>query len=346
MTISKPKVCVISDLHLGVHTNSAVWHKIALDWAEWLVSELKAKKIKDIIFCGDWHHNRSEISVSTLQISADVLNIFKDFNIIAVTGNHDLYYKHRTDVNSLSIYKGRKNITVIDTVTTSVLFDRKITFCPWNTPVDEIPESNTIFGHFEIETFNMNGMKICEEGFKVKDLMAKSELVISGHFHTRHEKHYKNGTILYCGNPFQMDFGDCGNSKGYYILDIDTNDYTFYENTISPKYIRIFLSELIAYKSITPEVEAVFNNNIVKVKVDREVVREDIDFLYKEFLKLGPLNLTFDHDTVSGKDERHDADLSGIDIPEAIEEFVNLLEIEDKRDIIDYTLDLFKRCNV
>ena len=78
-------------------------------------SSKKKKNIKDLIFCGDWHHNRSEISVNTLQVSADILDILCDFNIIAITGNHDIYYKHRTDVNSLSIFKKRQNVTILDT---------------------------------------------------------------------------------------------------------------------------------------------------------------------------------------------------------------------------------------
>ena len=130
MKINKPKVGIFSDLHLGVHTNSPQWHEIAMEWARWVAKEFKKHNIKDIIFCGDWYHNRSEISVNTLQTSADVLYIFKDFNIIALVGNHDIYYKNRTDVNSLSIFKNSKNISVVDKMTTLNVFDRTVTFCP------------------------------------------------------------------------------------------------------------------------------------------------------------------------------------------------------------------------
>jgi DNA repair exonuclease SbcCD nuclease subunit len=91
----------------------------------------------------------------------------------------------------------------------------------------------------------MNSYKVCEEGLKVKDLLKKSPLVISGHFHTRHEKKFGKGTILYVGNPFQMDFGDTDNQKGYYVLDLDTLEYNFTPNNISPNYKKISLSELV-----------------------------------------------------------------------------------------------------
>ena len=345
-TISKPRFAIFSDLHLGVHSNSTEWHKNALEWATWFKDECKKKNIKDLIFCGDWHHNRSEISVNTLQVSADILDILSDFNIIAITGNHDIYYKHRTDVNSLSIFKRRANVTILDKPLTIEAFDKTLTFCPWNTNPQDIPQSDIIFGHFEIETFKMNSYKVCEEGVKIKDLLKKSELVVSGHFHTRHEKKFGKGTILYCGNPFQMDFGDVDNEKGYYILDLDTMEYEFTPNTISPIYKKVPLSELVREGDITKHVIDLVYNNIVKLKVDMNICHEDMDILLKKLNLLKPRNLTVDYDinfnrileNTEGKE-----DLSGIDIPQAIEEFINLLEIANKKDIIDYTLNLYEK---
>ena len=44
-----------------------------------------------------------------------------------------------------------------------------------------------------------------------------------------------------------------------------------------------------------------------------------------------------------GLSDENEYDLSGVDIPTAIGEFVNILEIDNKGAIIDYTLDLYKR---
>ena len=342
------RVAVISDLHIGVHTNSTFWHNITINWAKWLRDELISKQIQDIIFCGDWHHNRSEISVNTLQVSADVLDILSDFNLIAIAGNHDIYFKHRTDVNSLSIFKNRKNITIIDGKPAILnQFGKKIAFCPWNTGTSDIPESDIIFGHFEIETFAMNTYKICEEGIKVKDLLKKSSLIISGHFHTRHSKQYGSGTILYVGNPFQMDFGDLDNDKGYHLLDLDTLEYEFYRNTVSPKYKKITLGQLVEAGSFTPDIIQTVKNNIVKLKIDKNISQEDMDVLYKKLTLLQPQELTVDYDINFNRlidSDNQKEDLSGIDIEQAITEFVNLLEIENKKDIINYTVDLYRKC--
>ena len=344
--INKSRVCVISDLHLGVHSNSAQWHEIAITWAKWLSTELDRHNIKDIIFCGDWHHNRSEISVNTLQTSADILQILDKYNKIMILGNHDIYYKHRIDVNSLSIFKDRKNITIIDDVTTVDLFDRSITFCPWNTSVDSIPKSDIIFGHFEIQTFKMNTYKVCEEGLCVNDLLDRSSLVISGHFHQRHEKEFSKGKILYVGNPFQMDFGDADNMKGFYLLDFDNIEYEFFENTVSPQYRKISLSDLVKHSSIDTTIRSIFANNVVKLKIDKNISQEDLSYLTSKLNLLKPEILTLDYDINYNKisEEPLGKDLSGIDIPEAITEFINLLEVDNKNDILEYTLELFKRC--
>ncbi len=348
-TIKKPKVAIFSDLHLGVHSNSSDWHNYAVEWALWFRDECRSKGIKDLIFAGDWHHNRSEISVNTLQISADILDILSEFNLIAITGNHDIYYKHRTDVNSLSIFKNRKNVTVLEKYETLEAFDKKISFCPWNTSTKDIEESDLIVGHFEIETFKMNTYKTCEEGVKVKDLLKKSELVISGHFHTRHEKKFGAGTILYVGNPFQMDFGDAGNQKGYHILDLDTMEYEFFANNISPNYNKISLSDMVQAGEITPIIRAKFTNNIVKVKIDMNISQEDMDILQRVLANLKPEVLTYDYDINFNRilDSKEDIeDLSGVDIEQAIEEFINSLEPSNKKAIIEYTLGLYERCKV
>lgn len=346
--INKPKIAIISDLHLGIHSNNVLWHTIALNWAKWLRDELKRKKIKDILFCGDWYHNRSEISVNTLQVSADVLKILEDFNIIAIIGNHDIFYKNRTDVNSLSIFKGNKNFAVIDKLTVFEAFDKNITLCPWGTVVESIPKSDVVFGHFEIETFKMNTYKDCDHGLSIKDILSKSPLVISGHFHFRHEKKFKDGTILYVGNPFQMDFGDCNNYKGYYILDLDYMSYEFTENNISPHYKKISLSDIVREGSLTPSIISQFANNIIKFKIDKNISQEHLSILTSKLNDLKPESIHIEYDVAGSalNEEGIEKDLSGIDISCAIEEFINLLDVSDKEDILLHTLELYNKCLV
>lgn len=342
--INQKRVAVFSDLHIGVHNNSSQWHDIALEWAHWFVADVKSKGITDVLFCGDWHHNRSEISVDTLHISAEILDIFKDLNLIMILGNHDIFHRYRTDVHSMSVFRRKHNITIFEKPTKITAFGRTLQFCPWNTSIDEIEKCDVIFGHFEIVSFKMNTFKVCEEGMRIPDLIDRSSLVFSGHFHLRNERHFDTGIIIYTGNPFQMDFGDAGNDKGYYILDIETLKYEFVPNTVSPQYTKITLSELIK----TPAILDSTTRNIVRLKIDKNISQDDLSTLVTYINAKQPESLTVDYDVNFNQllsSEVVETDLSGIDIPQAIEEFINLLDIDQKTQIIEYTLDLFRRSN-
>jgi len=240
VTFQKSDICCIADLHFGVHQNNSMWHSIAHEWAVWLDTELKSKNIKDIFILGDFFHYRSEIAVNTIQFATNILNIWKNYNIVILVGNHDSYYKDRVDVNSLSLFDGWSNVTVISEPTKITSYGKELLICPWGTSSEELTKSDIIFGHFEIESFKMNQFKVCTDGAKSKDLLKNTDLVLTGHFHLREEREYKNGKILYVGNPYQMDFGDVNSTKGYYILDIKNKQYNFYENSVSPQHKRTF----------------------------------------------------------------------------------------------------------
>lgn len=341
------KVAIFSDLHLGVHMNSPVWHGISLNWAKWITNELRKQEIKEIFFCGDFFHSRSEITVNTLHHASDLLSLFDDFNITMLVGNHDAFYRHNSTVNSISIFKGRKNIKVISEPTMIQICGRELFFAPWGTTVEKIQSSDAIFGHFEIESFKMNTFKVCDSGFKAEDLLKLAPLVISGHFHLREERSYKKGTVLYVGSPFQLDFGDEGSTKGYYILDLPSMRYEFFSNDVSPKHNKITLSELIKIKDFKSKASDIVNNNIVKLVIDRNISNDDLDTLTFKLNSYGPLNIMLDHTNAFdkfGSLSQDDIDLSGVDIPRAISEFVDMLDIQNKKEVVDYTVSLYHTC--
>ena len=50
------------------------------------------------------------------------------------------------------------------------------------------------------------------------DILDKFDVVYSGHFHTRST----NGKIHYLGNPYELYWNDCNDSRGFHIFDTDT----------------------------------------------------------------------------------------------------------------------------
>ena len=123
------------------------------------------QEIKDIFILGDVFHHRSEISVNTLSVSQQFFKILEDFNIIILVGNHDAYYRDRSDVNSISIFDGWSNITTIDESYSDNFFGKTLSFWPWGCPIENIPESDILFGHFEIESFRKTKKQIIQITF-------------------------------------------------------------------------------------------------------------------------------------------------------------------------------------
>tara|TARA_R110002049_G_scaffold269115_1_gene445912 strand:+ start:94 stop:531 length:438 start_codon:yes stop_codon:yes gene_type:complete len=144
-----------------------------------------------------------------------------------------------------------------------------------------------------------------------------------------------------------MDFGDIDSTKGYYILDINTLQYDFTENVLSPQHKKIYLSELVTAGKITKRTKDQFNNNFIRFIVDKNVSPDEIDLILQKLYTLNPLSINVDYAANFNKyklDESIIHDFSGIDIETAINEFVNIIDMENKKEVIDYTIDLYRKC--
>jgi DNA repair exonuclease SbcCD nuclease subunit len=340
------KIAIFTDLHLGVHQNSDYWLQVSVDWVNWFVFDLKQKGITTVIFCGDWMHYRDAVEVKTLHYHSIILDKFKDFELVMIPGNHCCYHKNTSNVHSMSIMKHTKNVKIYDTITTWVYKNKDLTFCPWGCNINDIPKSDVIFGHFELQTFKMNGFKVCEHGDDPEKLIYKAPLIFSGHFHQRDEKRFDTSTIIYIGNPFQTDFGDAYQTKGYYILDLDTLSYTFIENKLSPKHIKFSLSEIINHPDPLRYFKDNIPTNIIKVVIDKSISTEHLDLLTNKVLTYKPADFKIDFDVNYNKikisEEAKQID-SNLEIENIITEFVNLLDLNNKKEIIEYTLALYKK---
>lgn len=339
------KVACISDIHLGVHQNSQTWHNIALDFAKWLDTELKLRDIKDIIIAGDIFHNRHEIGVNTIHCAHEFFNTLKNYNIVAITGNHDCYYKDKSDINSISILDGYKNITVFKTLKTANINNKIFCFCPWGVPVSEIPTGDVLVGHFEILNFKMNSHKVCDHGIESSELLQKAKLIISGHFHCRDYRKYSNEkSILYLGSPYELDFGDREQVKGFTILDTTTLEIELIENNTTPKHKKIKISDLLDGKITLENISHELENNFISLCVDRNVNEQILSLTLSKFNQYKPKHIRTDFNIFEA------VQLSGtnlndisIDIDTALHEFVNLLDTPvSKKDILDKCIDLYR----
>jgi len=344
--MEKYKIAFFTDLHIGVHQNSEKWLDVTYDWAKWFTSELKNKNINKVIFGGDLFHYRDEISVKTLHFTDKLLDLFNDFELYLIPGNHDAYYRDNSTVHSLSILRNRTNIKLFDKPASYNLASKQIGFCPWGTSIQEVPtDCDLIVGHFELENFNFNNHKVCEEGIKSTEILKKSKLIFTGHFHKRQQRVFDNGTIIYAGNPFEMDFNDINDQKGYYILDFEQENitYDFYENNISPIHVKVNLSELEKLKVIAKKKG--WSNLSIKIIIDKDIKINLLDKIISSINFEGPFSMVTDHlhkfnigDNISITN-----DLGDLNIKQCIVEYIDSLDIDNKQNVKAKTINLYNK---
>jgi DNA repair exonuclease SbcCD nuclease subunit len=334
--ITGKKIGCFSDIHLGLSQDSPIFHKIALDFAKWASDYYRVKNIEEIIIPGDIFHNRSQISVETLTVARQFFDYFKDFTIYISTGNHDCFKKDSSDINSITLLDGWENIHIIDKepLVLETNYNKTLGLVPWGTELNNFPKCDVIFAHLEIVSFYMNSYKVCEHGFSFKDLFKYAPVIISGHFHKMDHRGYNDGEIVYLGSPYQHNFGDVGDSRGIYIYDVQQNNFEFIENKISPKHIKISIKNDID--------EDVIKNNFISVIVDNDADEKDIISYTAKINTLSPQTIRVDYDGEKSKiDSSLDKDLGTSDLLKSIEEYIQTLDIEYKKEVVDYVKEMY-----
>ena len=328
------RTVVVSDFHLGCHCDSEHWHKITLDWGRWFRDQLIDKDIDKIVMCGDFFDNRNEIGVKTIAVASELMDLWNDFDITMISGNHDLFYRNRNDVSSISIFEGRKNVTIVSKMTRVTIGQRTVTYIPWGEDISQCKKCDIIFGHLEINGFKMMPGKIAEGKTMPKSLTSKAKLTFSGHFHLRDERQYLHSKIIYVGSPYQINWGEASNMPGYYLVDIDDMSYEFFENTVSPKHIKMTSSKLKLDK---------IEGNIISVEIDPSLDEKDIEAIKTKVYDKVPLEVKWnilreEHDV---NDLKYDGTL---DITEVMMNFVDELQLETFSDEVkDKLLELYKK---
>ena len=164
--------------------------------------------------------------------------------VFITIGNHDLYFKNSSEIDSAIIFEGIPNVTIIRE---TCRFENLL-LVPWIVEGNEEKlasdlkkfedDCTIVLGHFDIMGFAINSSKVSEYGFDTS-AFDNFDLVISGHYHTRSTKMVGETEIIYVGTPYQLNRGDMGEERGFMILDTETLEYTFVANKVSPKFTQL-----------------------------------------------------------------------------------------------------------
>tara|TARA_B100001287_G_scaffold45673_1_gene34692 strand:- start:3456 stop:4466 length:1011 start_codon:yes stop_codon:yes gene_type:complete len=274
------KAAVFTDIHFGLKGNSKIHNQDCENFIDWYIDQAKQNNCETGIFCGDWHHNRNSLNLTTMDSTIRCMEklgqSFEKFYFF--DGNHDLYYKDKRDVNSTAFAKHIPGITFID----SIYEEEDVALVPWLVgdewkKISKI-KAKYLFGHFELPSFYMNAMvQMPDHGELKAEHFKNQEYVFSGHFHKRQ----KQGKIHYIGNAFPHNYADAwDDARGMMILDRENNEEPSYINWPDcPKYRTVKLSQLIDEQStlIKP-------NMYLRVNLDLPISYEEASFVKETFI--------------------------------------------------------------
>jgi DNA repair exonuclease SbcCD nuclease subunit len=274
------KAAVFTDIHFGLKGNSKQHNQDGENFVDWFIEQAKANNCETGIFCGDWHHNRNSLNLTTMDATIRCLEklgqSFEQFFFF--DGNHDLYYKDKRDVNSTAFSKFIPGITFIDEITTI----DDVTLVPWLVgdewkKIEKI-KSKYMFGHFELPSFYMNAMvQMPDHGELKSEHFKNQEYVFSGHFHKRQ----KQGKIHYLGNAFPHNYADAwDDDRGMMILDKENDAEPVYINWPDcPKYRTVKLSQLI------DDTKNIIKSNMyIRVTLDLPISYEEASFIKETYI--------------------------------------------------------------
>lgn len=207
MTQPFKKAVCFTDIHFGLRNNSRAHNDDCENFIRWMTEEAHREGAETAIFLGDWHNNRSNINVSTLNYTAsNIKYLSENFErVYIIMGNHDLAYREKREINSLPFGGYLPNVTLVN----DILTVGDMTIVPWLVG-DEWQsmkrlKSRYVFGHFELPKFKMNAMvEMPDHGGLNAGHFPNQELVFSGHFHKRQQQ----GNVVYMGNCFPHNYAD------------------------------------------------------------------------------------------------------------------------------------------
>ncbi len=274
-------VAILGDLHIGVSSNSQIlWEHQRDFFVNEFFPVLRERGIKLIIQTGDFFDNRTAVH-HTAMYNAQWLcgEAGKDFEWIIIVGNHDIPFKNTIAFDSINPVLGHfDNVFLQDSINQITDF----LFVPWVTPGKEEfvceafknPKTKYCVGHFDVigGRFNKHG-QLSTHGLQASDFK-KFDRVISGHYHTKS----KIGNIDFVGTPYELDWNDWNDQKGFHIFDTQTNELEFIPRR-NNLFFKIIHDET-GSKTIPENHSGDFVGKFVKIEsnsMDKEAIRGVID---------------------------------------------------------------------
>lgn len=342
------KVCLLTDTHFGARSDQVAF----LQHMHWFFQHvffptLQENNIKIIYHLGDLVDRRKYINYNTLQrMKTDFLQeiVERNLEMHIIPGNHDTFYKNTLSLNALNeIVSGYKGIHVHNKIE---VIQPNLVLVPWITEdnrqetehvLSKASEESIVMGHLELAGFSMNPGTVAEHG-EPPETYKKFRHVYSGHYHSKSTK----GNVTYLGAPFQFNWGDYGDLRGFHLLDTETLDLEFIENPYSmfsqvvydendPKGIK----EILAQELMQRYVKVIVRNKKTQAKFENFIKKID-EKMPLDLKIVETMQLNIDKENFSGEETT----------TEIIRKYVDQVDSPVKSKLESKMLSLYERAIV
>ena len=281
------KIAIITDQHFGCRKNSKLFHDYFLKfYNDVFFPALEEEGIDTIIDMGDTFDSRKGIDFAALTWAKEnYFDRLKDMGITVhtIVGNHTAYYKNTNEINAVDLLLREYDNVHVYSETTSILVDNlSILLVPWINNENEKQSLGLIkrssspvcMGHLELQGYKVNDYVIMDHGLDDQPF-EKFKKVYSGHFHTRSNQ----DNIYYLGNPYEIYWNDCADTRGFHFFDTETLEHTPINNPYRLFY-KIYYEDTPHQTFDAREYEDKIVKVIVRKKSDLTQFEKFIDKLY------------------------------------------------------------------
>lgn len=238
------KIFLVGDTHIGLGYPNSVdkWYKIHQQYFSDFLIPLLKKEVSEgdiIVHLGDLFDNRNVIPINLLNYGMDIVEeISKIAPFHIIIGNHDLYSKSASEINSVRPFKYIPNVKIYDKTSILEYNGLKILMMPYiEKKLDQIKAINDnkncdyLFCHSDLNGCKMHLTSVAHKNNDKIDIddFKSFRKVRSGHIHLVQS----NSNFTFVGSIFQMDRNDTGDQKGIFVIDTDNDEEVFYPNKIS-----------------------------------------------------------------------------------------------------------------
>jgi calcineurin-like phosphoesterase family protein len=299
------KIFLIGDTHIGLGYPNSVdkWHKVHKQYfSEFLIPLLKREVTEHdiIVHLGDLFDNRNVIPINLLNYGMDVVEEISQiapFHIIV--GNHDLWSKSASEINSVRPFRYIPNVKIYDKTDILEFNGLKILMMPYVENrleqikiINENRNCDYLFCHSDLNGCKMHLTSVAHKNSDKIDIedFKPFKKVRSGHIHLVQS----NNNFTFVGSVFQMDRNDLGDQKGIFVIDTIDESEQFFPNIISPVFKKFSVREesdieqLDTIKNTKDYIDLIISNNLLinnrKLRRKLETLLETGNFASVEYL--------------------------------------------------------------